>query len=257
MKPFVDINFSVTDIVSAVHIRNAEGSLHIPGDNYNKIIYISGGSFECEFSKNIEEKHLLFIAKATDVSLKIKEPLNAYIIGFINHENIEIKPVYYKVKSADIFENLFRSIHTAWTRKGLYFMTKCKQWLYEIIFRIKKDCEEAYVPDHNAIRLKPALDYINENYLNETISTVTLAKMCNMGETRFRYIFKMTTGNTPRNYINTLKIQYASELIKSKSYKNINEVAIASGFSDLSYFSRIFLKIYGIRPRTFIKMIED
>lgn len=257
MKPFVDINFSVTDIASVVHIKNEEGSLHIQGNNYNKIIYVTSGSFECEFSKNIEEKNLIFIAEATDVLLTIKKPLNAYIICFINHEKIEIKPVFYKVKSADIFENLFRSIHTAWTRKGLYFMTKCKQWLYEIIFRIKKDCEEAYVPDHNAIRLKPALDYINENYLNETISTVALARLCNMGETRFRDIFKITTGCTPKNYINTLKIQYAAELIKNKRYKNINEVAIASGFSDLSYFSRIFLKIYGIRPSTFIKMIKE
>lgn len=257
MKSFVDIDFAVTDITSAVHITNNEKEVHIQKNNCNKIIYVISGSFECNLSSIIDNECLLFVPEGYDLSITIKQPLNAYIINFKNSDKIDIEPVFYKVKSSVSFENLFRLIYIERTNEGLYCMTKCKKWLYEIIFRIKQDCREMYVPNHKAIRLKPAFDYISANFLTENINTAALAKLCNMSESHFRDIFKQTTGYTPKHYINSVKINYAAELILKRNYKNINDISTASGFNDLSYFSRIFLKIFGIRPSTYIKAAHE
>ena len=65
-------------------------------------------------------------------------------------------------------------------------------------------------------------------------------------------IFKAETGQYINNYINECRIKAAKELLM-RSNENISEIALQSGFDNISYFSTVFKKVTGISPYVFRK----
>ncbi|MGI6031346.1 MAG: AraC family transcriptional regulator [Eubacteriales bacterium] len=62
--------------------------------------------------------------------------------------------------------------------------------------------------------------------------------------------FKRFLGTTPSEYVNSLRLQRAVHLITDTSL-NINEVAYRVGFSNMSFFFRLFKTTYGTTPNQF------
>lgn len=65
-------------------------------------------------------------------------------------------------------------------------------------------------------------------------------------------LFKETIGKTPIEYLNAYRINVACEQIKYLD-KQITEVALDCGFTDLSYFTKVFKKYMGITPSEYLK----
>jgi YesN/AraC family two-component response regulator len=55
------------------------------------------------------------------------------------------------------------------------------------------------------------------------------------------------TGSTPRDYLNKLRVNESKNLMKNSEYR-INEIGEMVGFSDASYFTKVFKKIEGVTP---------
>lgn len=98
----------------------------------------------------------------------------------------------------------------------------------------------------------PIIDYVHENYLiltgiQEVADTfyVTPSYLC-----RF---FKKLTGCTLIQYINTLKLQYACELLR-KTEKPVTEIALDCGFHSAMYFCKVFKSMMNITPTEYRKM---
>lgn len=62
--------------------------------------------------------------------------------------------------------------------------------------------------------------------------------------------FKKYVGITMTEYLNNLRLNYAAMLLQTKQ-DSIIAVASASGFQNLSYFNRCFLRKYGMTPSAF------
>ena len=65
----------------------------------------------------------------------------------------------------------------------------------------------------------------------------------------FSRLFKKETGLGFSKYLNSLRLQYAEQLLKSAEGKNITRVAESCGFDDSNYFSKKFKEVYGISPK--------
>ncbi|MCB9351382.1 MAG: helix-turn-helix transcriptional regulator [Lewinellaceae bacterium] len=63
---------------------------------------------------------------------------------------------------------------------------------------------------------------------------------------------KALTGKTPSQFIRSYRLQKGLELLQ-KGELNISEIAYDVGFTDPSYFSRVFQKEFGKSPSDFIK----
>lgn len=87
------------------------------------------------------------------------------------------------------------------------------------------------------------LDHLDEGEL----STIEIAKMLGVGRNRFQKEIKDLSGVTPVEFIRSLRLNEAKNLLKDRS-KNISEVAYAVGFSNLSYFTRSFKQEFGKLP---------
>lgn len=95
-----------------------------------------------------------------------------------------------------------------------------------------------------------AILYIREHYTSSTLSLSEVAHLVGMNKDYFSSLFKKDTGYGFVDYVNNMRIQKAKELL-STTNKKVYEVGMEVGFQDESYFSRVFKKSVGIRPKEY------
>ena len=69
-----------------------------------------------------------------------------------------------------------------------------------------------------------------------------------MSEVNFRRIFSEYIGMSPIEYRNEIRLKNARSMLVSGEY-NVTEAAYESGFSNLSFFIRLYKKKYGHTPK--------
>ncbi len=94
--------------------------------------------------------------------------------------------------------------------------------------------------------VEEATQYFNDNY-NKPISVEEYAQNHQMTPCWFIQNFKKITKLTPMQYIIDLRITNAMSLLQRREY-NVAEVALAVGYENPLYFSRLFKKHTGISP---------
>jgi AraC-like DNA-binding protein len=77
-----------------------------------------------------------------------------------------------------------------------------------------------------------------------------LAIIASMSETKLKQLFRQTFGDTIYNYYQKARMEEAAFLLKQAKH-SVSEVGYELGFSNLSHFSRLFEKQYGITPKKF------
>jgi two-component system response regulator YesN len=94
--------------------------------------------------------------------------------------------------------------------------------------------------------VKMAIQYMYEHY-NENISLNDISKLVGVSVQYFSKLFKEEMGCNYVDWLNTLRIKRAKELINT-SHLSIKEVGFKVGYNDPNYFSRIFKRYEGIAP---------
>ncbi|MDE6986524.1 MAG: response regulator, partial [Bacteroides acidifaciens] len=89
---------------------------------------------------------------------------------------------------------------------------------------------------------------IERNLDNSEYSLSDLIKELYISRTNFFTKIKAITGQTPNEFILTIRLKKAAWLLKHEQYLSITEVSDRTGFSSQRYFSRCFKDMYGISP---------
>lgn len=90
------------------------------------------------------------------------------------------------------------------------------------------------------------LQTLRERY-NETISVGEAARMVSLSPNHFCKIFKQVTGKTFVDYIHILRVQEAERLLRDTD-EPIAAIADRVGFSNMTYFGRVFKKVRNQAP---------
>ena len=69
-----------------------------------------------------------------------------------------------------------------------------------------------------------------------------------MSEVNFRRMFKEYTGRSPIEYRNDIRLSRARAMLLSREF-NVAETAEICGFSNLSFFIRLYKKRFGHTPK--------
>lgn len=92
---------------------------------------------------------------------------------------------------------------------------------------------------------------------NEVISDLStppvlseLAQIAAMSETKLKQLFKQAFGDTVYNYFQQARMEEAAFLLR-QGKRSVAEVGYELGFSNLSHFSRLFEKHYGLTPKRY------
>ena len=88
--------------------------------------------------------------------------------------------------------------------------------------------------------------FISERF-TEKISVKDICKAVGYSKSTVLSAFKKEFSTTVNAYLNTLRLERAKKMLENEN-TSVNEVALSCGFSDQSYFSKVFSAAYGITP---------
>lgn len=99
--------------------------------------------------------------------------------------------------------------------------------------------------------------YLEEHY-HEKISLSRIASNMYLSSFYISKIFKSETGDTPINYLISIRMEKAREILESDPEISVQKAADAVGYDDAYHFSRLFKKYFGISPLYYKgKSMED
>jgi signal transduction histidine kinase/DNA-binding response OmpR family regulator/ligand-binding sensor domain-containing protein len=99
--------------------------------------------------------------------------------------------------------------------------------------------------------LSSLLEMIESNLIRSDFSVEELSHLMNLSSRSLQRKLLALTGLNPVEFIRMVRIKFAARLITEKG-AGISEAAYASGFSSLSYFSRVFKEVMGVTPTCYI-----
>ncbi|MFH0918796.1 MAG: AraC family transcriptional regulator [Fibrobacterota bacterium] len=97
--------------------------------------------------------------------------------------------------------------------------------------------------------MEPVRRYLDLNY-TEHVSIESLARRSGYSGPYLCRLFKEYTGKTLYDYILDKRAQTAMMLLRSTD-KSVSRVAMESGFSDISFFNKLFRRKVGMAPREY------
>jgi len=106
-----------------------------------------------------------------------------------------------------------------------------------------------YIPSKNNEIIKKAILYISDNF-NTSIALEDVASHVHLHPSYLSTMFKQSTGSSFREYLNMVRIEESKRLLSNTDF-SIIDIAIAIGFEDQSYFSKVFKKYTGLTPKQF------
>ncbi|WDF53487.1 helix-turn-helix transcriptional regulator [Mucilaginibacter sp. KACC 22063] len=132
-----------------------------------------------------------------------------------------------------------------------YMQIKVQELLY-LLF--KKLSARENIPHQNINNADAARLLHIRNEIISDLSTPPvlheLAQIAAMSETKLKQLFKQSFGDTIYNYYQRARMEEAAFLLK-QGRRSVAEAGYELGFSNLSHFSRLFEKHYGLTPKRF------
>jgi DNA-binding response OmpR family regulator len=100
--------------------------------------------------------------------------------------------------------------------------------------------------------LKKAIDLIEEHMGDSEFDVTTMTEQMGMSRMQLFRKLKALTNQTPSEFIRTIRLKRAAQLIKKK-FGNVAEITYEVGFNNLSYFAKCFKELYGVSPSEYAK----
>jgi transcriptional regulator GlxA family with amidase domain len=105
-------------------------------------------------------------------------------------------------------------------------------------------------------RVRHAIRLISED-LSRSLVLGEIARAVNLSQPRLRYLFRAETGMTPAQYLKSLRMKRAKELLEDEgTFLNVKQIMLRVGVKDQSHFVRDFRELYGQTPSEYRKRVR-
>jgi len=118
--------------------------------------------------------------------------------------------------------------------------------------QLEDQMEEVKVKSPDEKLLDRIMKTINKQLNNSDLSVDMIADEVGISRVHLHRKMKELTGQTPHDFIRTLRLKQAANLLTTQNM-NITEVVYACGFSNPTSFSTLFKSVYGMSPREYMK----
>ncbi len=232
--------FYITGGEGIMHYSNGSHKL-LPGD----VVVINKFVPHVEHSVDIENRLTYF-------TLTIDETFSFNSAGVD-----KVEKLHFSVLNMPFLKNALETIHDELVNKGPYYELSVRALLtyldieFARIAQIKPSADEetSTIYDIPSVR-----DYITKNYALD-IRLKDLAKMAYMSEVHLINSFKKAYGISPIQFLINERIKNAKFLLRN-TIDSITNIALAVGYNDPVYFSKIFHKNTGQTPSKYRQLIK-
>lgn len=245
------------DIRAIIKFTDLETNLHFNQNGKlrtNEFIYrISGDNITTFNNKKIYNTNqtLEFLPKGREGAnyhVDIHNTGDSIIIYFDTDYVISDKPFSINTSDTDI-GNIIIKMEKIWAKNEFGYYHKCMSLMYQILYELKNR-ESSYTLRKHHDKIKPAVDYIHENFCNPNFSIKDLPQMCNMSYSYFKKLFSNEFKMTASKYVTKLRMNRAIELLFLQN-SNITDISRLLGYENVYYFSKVFKDYFGMSPTTY------
>ncbi|UOQ69592.1 helix-turn-helix transcriptional regulator [Hymenobacter volaticus] len=134
---------------------------------------------------------------------------------------------------------------------NFYMQIKVLELLYLVFQKLSLRASTAHQTINSADAAR--LLYIRKEIISDLSTPPVLRELAlsaAMSETKLKQLFKQTFGTTIYTYYQQARMEEAAFLLKHGRH-TVAQVGYELGFSNLSHFSRLFKKHYGLNPKRF------
>lgn len=121
----------------------------------------------------------------------------------------------------------------------------------ELVIAIIRKCTNKAIQPA-PLPIQRAIAYLNEHFL-EKITLEELAKNLSFSPDYIGKLFKQQIGCSFNEYLNTMRLKYACNLLRSSNL-SIKEISDASGYRSIEYFMYVFKRKMMMTPGEYRKM---
>ncbi len=226
-----------------------------------EMILVTRGRAICRFNtaeNEIKRGDLLIIDSSVQHSIINPESFTCVVLGidgitFYTDETNYILPLK---ESYDSFEFLFTGIYNETQKKHRGYRDVILGFLQTItIWLTRKNVQNKY--DVISLKSKTKYNdgiYVAKNFIDTYYSRdINLDQLCELAYVSPQHLirqFKQLTGHSPKQYLNRVRVQIASERILH-SAENIKIIAKDVGYTDYQTFLYTFKLLVGISPQQF------
>ncbi|WP_138475701.1 hybrid sensor histidine kinase/response regulator transcription factor [Dyadobacter bucti] len=121
--------------------------------------------------------------------------------------------------------------------------------------------EDIYPPDleHNKPDkefLDSIIAFIEENLTDPDLDHKKISELTNLSRTVLYAKFKSLTGQGVHDFIKSVRLKKGLKLLQ-EGRLNVNQIAFEVGFNTPSYFSKSFIKQYGVSPSEYVAKLKS
>ena len=93
---------------------------------------------------------------------------------------------------------------------------------------------------------------VMDNISDPDFSLEDIIKLLGIGRSQFYRKISSITGQNPSNFIRTIRLKYASEMLLTQKY-SVKELTHLCGFNSSAYFTKTFKELFGMTPTQFVE----
>jgi AraC-like DNA-binding protein len=123
--------------------------------------------------------------------------------------------------------------------------------------KLKKDqplmaYQHLSIEPHRDREKNQLLQFMAAEYINPDVSLESAVATLGMNRTKINELLKDELGMTFSAYLNKLRLSEAARLLAAQDNANVEAIAHSVGYSDVSYFRKLFKNEYGCTPGAFV-----
>lgn len=244
---FFENDFSIKEINAGKYIFTAEPSVPVSGRVFCSLSFRLSGRVHIRGKRQTYEvtpDSIFYMPCGYDYTTTVPENGKAYVVHFWAEGDFPKEPFLWKPEDSQGYGHLFSQLVAL-------FPLGCRQdfstigRFYQLLAQIRADSQPAQqvLPR----RMQKTKESIHQKFNDAELSVGMLAEEADLSATYFRREFKQYFGCQPIVYIRNIRLEHAKALLEAGEC-SVSEVAIRSGYENVSYFSYDFRRMTGQSP---------
>lgn len=150
--------------------------------------------------------------------------------------------------------SLFELLYNVFQQRNVFL----NDFLHDTFKLLTSFLETQYIQSTYDPRITAITKHFHALFTQSDLSVDRIMNSQGSNGDYLRRLFKRVHGCTPIQYVNQLRIGRAKLMLEGNSlhHYSITEIAEQSGFSDVSYFSRVFREHIGLSPSQYERLFS-
>lgn len=205
---------------------------------------------------NLRLMNVLFVPEELSLPYELLERLPGYRMFFhaepsLRAENSSDYGLHLNEEALEMMEDLLVKLEKILKEKKAGYEVRALMLFQEIILTISDNYGD--MMEQSSLSIPHIVEVITrmEQNFSKPWTLKELAALACTSPRNFLRLFSRMTGSSPFDYLQRLRLNHASELLRQGG--TIAEISERCGFSNANYFSKRFRKFHGVSPRDFQK----